>query len=264
MTTGTHGTGGTDPTGAVRDAADQPTGTVGTAVEQAKEKAGELVEQAKGQATPRLESQKERAAEGLGNTARALRQTSQQLREQEDGPVAQYAERAADRIERAADYLRGRDINELVGELESFARRQPVLFVGGAFALGLLTGRFLKSSGQRSSRGSDGQAGAPGGYLPAPGQTSGSPYNSTPATDLRTGSIRPPSTLDTDAAGMNAGRRGTPDWSEASSHGASASSLTSAAGLGAGSRAGTDVGGMGASSAPPESRTGYSTDAEQR
>ena len=58
--------------------------------------------------------------------------------------------------------------------MEHFARRQPVLFVGGAFTLGLLAARFLKSSGQRSSsRQGTGQP-AIRGYLPAAGQTSAS------------------------------------------------------------------------------------------
>jgi ElaB/YqjD/DUF883 family membrane-anchored ribosome-binding protein len=125
---------------------------VGTAVEQAKEKTGELVDQATAQAKPELESRKEQVAEGLGSTARALYQTSRQLREQEAAaPVAEYAERAAARVERLADHLRERDLRELIGEVEDFARRQPVLFVGGAFTVGLFAARFLKSSGERGA-----------------------------------------------------------------------------------------------------------------
>jgi hypothetical protein len=125
---------------------------VGTAVEQAKEKTGDLVDQATAQATPQLESRKDQVVEGLGSTARALYQTSRQLREQEAAaPVAEYAERAAARVERLADHLRERDLSELIGEVEDFARRQPVLFVGGAFTLGLFAARFLKSSGERGA-----------------------------------------------------------------------------------------------------------------
>jgi hypothetical protein len=125
---------------------------VGTAVEQAKEKTGELVGQATAQAKPQLESRKEQVAEGLGSTARALYQTSRQLREQEGAaPVAAYVERAAARVDRLADHLRERDLSQLIGEVEDFARRQPVLFVGGAFTLGLFAARFLKSSGERGA-----------------------------------------------------------------------------------------------------------------
>jgi hypothetical protein len=134
------------------EAASGAMSAVGTAVEQAKEKTGELVDQATEQAKPQLESRKEQMAEGLGSTAHALRQTSRQLREQEAAvPVAEYAERAAARVDRLADHLRERDLRELIGEVEDFARRQPVLFVGGAFTLGLFAARFLKSSGERGA-----------------------------------------------------------------------------------------------------------------
>jgi hypothetical protein len=36
----------------------------------------------------------------------------------------------------------------MVRNVEDFARRQPALFIGGAFMLGLLGARFLKSSAQ--------------------------------------------------------------------------------------------------------------------
>jgi len=151
------------------------TGAIGAAVDQAKEKAGELVDQATEQAKPRLENQKERAADGLSSAAHALRQTSRHLREQEESsPIVGYTERAADRVERLADYLREREIGDLIGEVEDFARRQPVLFVGGAFTLGLLAARFLKSSGQRGTTQQGGRQQPIGGYLPAAGQTTGS------------------------------------------------------------------------------------------
>jgi hypothetical protein len=49
-----------------------------------------------------------------------------------------------------------------VSEAEDFARRQPALFLGGAFALGLLGARFLKSSGQQASQGGSSQGRAQG------------------------------------------------------------------------------------------------------
>ena len=45
-----------------------------------------------------------------------------------------------------ADVVRERDMRELVGEVENFARRQPTLFFGGAMILGFAALRFLKSS----------------------------------------------------------------------------------------------------------------------
>jgi hypothetical protein len=36
--------------------------------------------------------------------------------------------------------------------VEDFARRNPAVFLGGAFALGLVGARFIKSSGHRAER----------------------------------------------------------------------------------------------------------------
>jgi len=148
--------------------------TAGELATQARESAGELVDQAKEQAKPRLESQKERAAGSLGSAAHALRQTGRQLRDQDEGGVAQSADRAAEQIERFSDYLRARDVDDLIGEAEHFARRQPVLFLGGAFLLGVLGARFLKASSQRA-RGRREQAAPLGGYVPPPRYASALP-----------------------------------------------------------------------------------------
>lgn len=138
------------PTTGTQDSG-QSTGSAGAVVDQVKDTAGNLVDQAKEQAGPKLDSQKERAVDRLNGTAHALRRTSQTLREQEDEGVARYAEKAAERAERVANYLRERDLSEIVEEVEDFARRQPVLFLGGSFALGLLATRFLRSTRRRES-----------------------------------------------------------------------------------------------------------------
>jgi hypothetical protein len=115
--------------------------------------AGEAVGQARQQAKAQAASQKERAADSLGSVAQALRQSSQQLREQDRGTLAQYTEKAADQVERFSGSLRNKDVNQLLSEAENFARRQPGVFLGGAFAVGLLAARFLKSSSQQAQAG---------------------------------------------------------------------------------------------------------------
>jgi hypothetical protein len=107
---------------------------------------GGLVETVKQRATAQLDSQKERATDGLTAVAQAVRTTTQQLRNEHHDVVAQYVERAADQIERFSNALRQKHLNELVDDAQRLARRQPALFIGGSFALGLLAARFLKSS----------------------------------------------------------------------------------------------------------------------
>jgi len=131
--------------------AEQAKDTVSDVAEQAKEKASQVASQARDQATSQIAQQKDRAAEGLGSFAGALRQTSEQLRTQDQAGITQYVDSVADRVERFASYLQDRDIGEMVDEIEGFARRQPALFLGGAFLVGLIGARFLKSSGRQTT-----------------------------------------------------------------------------------------------------------------
>jgi hypothetical protein len=118
-----------------------------------KDRAGQVAEQAREQVGGQVASQKDRAAEGLGSMAMALRQTSSQMREENPSSVPGYIEKAADQVERLSGYLQGHTVGDLVGGVERFARREPMLFLGSAFALGLLGARFLKSSSPRRSYG---------------------------------------------------------------------------------------------------------------
>jgi len=131
---------------ASREVAGQVKETVGQVTEQAQQAAGQVVGQARQQVSSRLAGQKDRAAEGLTSVAHALRQTGEQLREQDQQAITGYIETAASQVERISNYLKQNDLGGLIDDVERFARRQPALFLGGTFVLGLLGARFLKSS----------------------------------------------------------------------------------------------------------------------
>lgn len=118
---------------------------------QAQGAAEQMTDKAKQQATSQLEGQKGRAVDSLVTVAQALRQTSQHLREQQQDPVGGFIEQQAERVERVTNYLRARDVPQLVAETQDFARRQPGVFLAGAVALGFIGARFLMSSGQRAA-----------------------------------------------------------------------------------------------------------------
>ncbi|MBW3630959.1 MAG: hypothetical protein KY464_16925 [Gemmatimonadetes bacterium] len=124
-------------------------------LDQAREKAQRLVstaqERAAEQVQVRFDAQKQRAADSLSSVAETLRNTTQNFQTGQDG-IGRYINEAADRVDNLAHYLHDRELNEIVDQVEEFARRQPVAFLGGAFALGVLGARFLKSS-QGSMRG---------------------------------------------------------------------------------------------------------------
>ena len=129
------------------------------------DKAQELAGQVQQKATQRVESGlargKSQAAETLNTVAQTLVSSGQQLRERNQENVSRYVDQVADRVQRVANYLQTTDVSEIVDSTEDFARRRPALFLGGAFALGLLGARFLKSS-QKNVQGG-GQRAAGGG-----------------------------------------------------------------------------------------------------
>lgn len=105
-----------------------------------------IVDTVRERAAAQLTTQKDRALDGLGGVADAVRKTTQSLREQQHETLAGYVEQAADQIERFSRNLKNKDVGELVRDAQGLARRQPALFVGSAFAIGLLGARFFKSS----------------------------------------------------------------------------------------------------------------------
>jgi hypothetical protein len=118
-------------------------------VDQAKHALSSVAGQARQQVTHQMDVRKEHAVEKLGDVADAIRQTSDKLKD--IGPLGDVAGRAADRIQQVATFFEGKQVTEIIRDVETFARREPAIFLGTAFALGLIGGRFLKSSPQPTS-----------------------------------------------------------------------------------------------------------------
>jgi hypothetical protein len=137
-------------TSAVSDIAQQ----AGTRV---REQASQVAGQAQEHAQAFLSGQKEVAADHIEGVAKVLHDTVDQLRQRSPGAVTDYAERAVGSLDSVANALREQDLGALVGQVEDFARRQPVLFLAGSVAIGFALARFLKSS-SRSSQSTYGHA----------------------------------------------------------------------------------------------------------
>ncbi|MBA3335273.1 MAG: hypothetical protein H0T08_06650 [Acidobacteria bacterium] len=135
-------------TGAAKDAAMD-------VLSQAKDTTGKVASHALGQvqekATSQIDKQKTNLAQGLGSVAESIRQMGDGLKNSGEQTgvgkfTAQYGNSLANQVEQLSSYLDRKEVGELVRDVETFARRNPALFIGGAFALGLLGARFLKSS----------------------------------------------------------------------------------------------------------------------
>ncbi len=133
--------------------ADQQTSTT----QQAKEAAGRITDDVRSQSASKMRQaqetaaktaneQKNRAAQSVSSLADALRETGQHMQDNNQGAFGDMADRAADRLEQFSHDLQNKSVGDMVDDIEDFARRDPGLFLGGAFLAGLLGARFFRSS----------------------------------------------------------------------------------------------------------------------
>jgi hypothetical protein len=136
-------------------------------VHDAREKVEEVTRETGHELRRAVETRKDHAAETLERVARAMRRTADSLEVEDAEQLADYPERAAERVDRLSTYLRRHDLGEVLADAEGFARRRPELFFGGLAVAGMAAGRFLRSSSpsrERSSRpsGTHSPGGTPG------------------------------------------------------------------------------------------------------
>ena len=127
-----------DPSRAAESAESKPT----------QEQARALWQDAKQGARSMLDEQKHTAASSIGDIAATLRSSASDLGGRNQPMIARMAECAADGLEQVSGALQRRDLDGLIRETESYARRQPVVFFGAAVVAGFLAIRFLKSTSQ--------------------------------------------------------------------------------------------------------------------
>jgi hypothetical protein len=94
----------------------------------------------------RARRRRRETAEELGGLAESLRDTALRVDPRQRLGLDRYANRWADRLDESAAYVRERPVAEIVEDVESFARRRPVVFAAGGFIAGVVAARFLKSS----------------------------------------------------------------------------------------------------------------------
>lgn len=116
-----------------------------------KETGGAILETVKDKASTVIDEQKTNLTSGLSSVADSIRKVGDNLRDTEDENkigqmTAQYSDQLAKGIEKVTNYFEKSDLSTISRDVQTFARRQPALFIGGAFVLGILAARFLKSS----------------------------------------------------------------------------------------------------------------------
>jgi len=115
------------------------------AKEQVKRTAAQVGEQAKSTVDSRLSD----VAQELGTVADTVRQVSYEAESAGNSEVVmRYGEQIAEKLDGISSYLNENGIEEVLTDLQDFARRKPGVFLGGAFMLGIVVGRFLRSSSE--------------------------------------------------------------------------------------------------------------------
>jgi hypothetical protein len=164
------------------------------AAAQAQDKAREAADHARGRVRDQVDQRSTQLGEQVGSGVGDARSVAEQLRNQGKQTPARYVEQAADRAERLGGYLRESDGDQLLNDVEDFARRNPWAVALGGLALGFAASRLLKASSSNRYRSSV-QSAAPGELTPSSqgvGATAPMPGMTGAAGEsLGTGAIRP-------------------------------------------------------------------------
>ena len=112
----------------------------------------DMANTAKDKVEAAVTERKSLGADYIGSIAQATGRAAHEF-EAELPQAAHYIRQASEQIQGIADTVRERDVRELVGEVQDFARRQPTLFFGGAVVLGFAALRFLKSTAPKAGHG---------------------------------------------------------------------------------------------------------------
>jgi ElaB/YqjD/DUF883 family membrane-anchored ribosome-binding protein len=111
-----------------------------------------LTEQARSRASStvkeQLDTRSTQAGEQMQKVAGAMRQSSDQLREQAGENPAMVNDAVAERVERLSSYLTNANAEKMLSDFENVARRRPWMVAGAATVLGFTLSRFLKASGR--------------------------------------------------------------------------------------------------------------------
>jgi ElaB/YqjD/DUF883 family membrane-anchored ribosome-binding protein len=136
------------------------TGTVA----EVKEKGAELVSSAQEQVETRTEEVREEAAfrlrdevderssqvgEQIQAVGQALLSGVDQLRTEGKGAPADVLGQVARRADTLGDYLKSADADQILADVETFARRRPWVTAGAAALAGFLASRVVKASSDR-------------------------------------------------------------------------------------------------------------------
>jgi hypothetical protein len=145
----------TQATGATGDEpalTDQASDKVHEAASTVQDKASELREQGSGRLRDEFDQRSNQAGTQARSLGDALRRSGSDLENEGNANAARLAGQAAERIDRVGSYLEQKSGDELIRDIEGFARRRPWMLAGLGMLAGVATARFLKASSEQRTR----------------------------------------------------------------------------------------------------------------
>ena len=144
-----HGATSESPSGAVAEVKDKGAELVSSAQEQVSAKAHELGGEAATQIREQLDQRSTQAGEQVQAVGHALESGVTQLRSEGKDVPARIVAEVARRADDLGTYLESAQADQILGDLEAFARRRPWLTAGVGVLAGFMASRFVKASGDR-------------------------------------------------------------------------------------------------------------------
>jgi hypothetical protein len=138
-----------DQTGQQDGLKDQAAEKVQDAASVAQEKAGELREQGSARLRDQFDQRSNQAGSQARLLAEALRRSGNDLNGEGSANVSRLTGQAADRIDRLGSYLEQKRGDELMRDVETFARRRPWMLAGLGMLAGVAAARFMKASSEQ-------------------------------------------------------------------------------------------------------------------
>ena len=139
-------------------------GDVGEMAGAAMDQGRHILDSARDQATGFVDQRKNDLAESVVNLANSLRDSGGAFEERQQ--IKSLVDSAAGGLEQLAESIRGRNLTDMLDDVEGLVRRRPAIAAAATMAAGFLLARFVKASansGARASGGSQQRFGSSGG-----------------------------------------------------------------------------------------------------
>jgi hypothetical protein len=137
----------------VADVADTAKHEMGTVAHEVKHQAGRVASDVRSRVTEEARNRQQDLADRARQTGEELRAMAS---DREPSPARTTVEQLANRTDQVADYLSKHGPEELLADLQDFARRRPGVFLASAAVAGFVVGRLAKGVVAERSSGSGG------------------------------------------------------------------------------------------------------------